>query len=471
MLPSAHPDRPGDESPGPGSGVPGTSADGTDGTDGQGGSGEDRATDWTGLPEPVRERIAELAASALGKLPPDDVPRQLRPVARFAPAKRARLGAPALLTGLRDSARFRTAVLEWLREHRQDALDPNAPDSVAAAAAAVLLGESSASTRVRLVARNAEETTLRAERDAAVARARRLESEVARLKAELEGAQDAAERARGEREAELERLRGKLRQQGVVLRQARDDAAEARAEAERAQTERDTELSAMADKLERERQRAAAERARAERAVADAEIARQSAREARDADEVRLALLLDTLGGAVAGLRRELSVGEAGQGRRRPADVVRGASTGGGAGQVRDAAGLDRLLALPNVHLVVDGYNVTKTGYPELTLADQRERLASQLSALAARTGAEITAVFDGAAVTSVPTAAPRGVRVLFSDPGVQADDVIRALVDAEPGGRPLIVATSDRAVAESVRSAGAHPVASAVLLTRLGRV
>ena len=117
------------------------------------------SVDWLGLPEPVRERIAELAAAALGKLPSDDVPRQLRPVARFAPAKRARLGGPALLAALRDSGRFRTAVLEWLREHRVDALNPNDDDSVAAAAAAVLLGESSASSRVRLVARNTEEST------------------------------------------------------------------------------------------------------------------------------------------------------------------------------------------------------------------------------------------------------------------------------------------------------------------------
>jgi predicted RNA-binding protein with PIN domain len=128
------------------------------------------------------------------------------------------------------------------------------------------------------------------------------------------------------------------------------------------------------------------------------------------------------------------------------------------------------LLALPVVHLVVDGYNVTKTGYPDLTLSDQRDRLTGQLAALAARTGAEITVVFDGAAVVAVPVTSSRGVRVLFSAPGVLADDVIRDLVAAEPRGRPVVVVTSDREVAESVRSRGAHPVASAVLLTRLAR-
>ncbi len=424
--------------------------------------------DWLGLPEPIRDRVADLAAAALGRLPSDDVPRQLRPVARFAPAKRARLGGPALLAALRDSTRFRTAVLEWLREHRVDALNPNDDDSVAAAAAAVLLGESSASSRVRLVARNTEESTLRAERDAAVARVRRLEVEIGRLRAELEEVRAAVEEARAEREDELAKLRGRLREQGVVVRQAKDAAAEAVAARERAEAERDAATEALSERLERERQKAAAERARAERAMAEADAARQSAREARDADEVRLSMLLDTLSGAVDGLRRELSVGSS---PRRPADAVRGANTGRRGGRVSEPRTLDTLLALPGVHLIVDGYNITKTGYPELSLAEQRQRLVRQLGALASRTQAEITVVFDGADVTSIPITGPRNVRVLFSDPGVLADDVIRTLVRSEPQGRPLVVATSDQAVVTSVCASGAHAVPAAVLLTRLGRV
>ncbi|EID53157.1 NYN domain-containing protein [Saccharomonospora xinjiangensis] len=424
--------------------------------------------DWLGLPEPVRERVAELSAAALGRLPGDDVPRQLRPVARFAPAKRARLGGSALLTALRDSTRFRTAVLEWLREHRVDALNPNDEDAVAAAAAAVLLGESSASSRVRLVARHTEASALRAERDAAVARVRRLEEEIGRLRAELDDARAAVERARTEREDEVVKLRGRLREQGVVVREAKDAAAEAVAARERVEAERDAEIEALTARWERERQKAEAERAMAERAMAEAEAARQSAREARDADEVRLSMLLDTLSGAVDGLRRELSVGST---PRRPADTVRGANAGRRGGRVSEPRTLDTLLALPGVHVIVDGYNITKTGYPELSLAEQRQRLVRQLGALAARTRAEITVVFDGADVTSIPAAGPRNVRVLFSDPGVLADDVIRTLVRSEPHGRPMVVATSDQAVVASVCSSGAHAVPAAVLLTRLGRV
>ncbi|MFF0148106.1 YacP-like NYN domain-containing protein [Amycolatopsis sulphurea] len=424
---------------------------------------------WASLPEAVRERIAELAAAAVAKLPVSDVPRQLRPVAKFAPAKRAKLGGTALLSALGDSSQFRTAVLEWLREHRTDALDPNAGDSVAAAAAAVLLGESSAAGRVRLVAKNAEETALRAERDAVLARNQRLEAEVAELRAELAQAREAVDSARGEREDEVDKLLRRLREQGMRLREAKDAAEAARAELRSGGAEQQRELRVLTEQLERERRRVAAERTRAERAVADAEMARQSAREAREADEVRLALLVDTIDGAVHGLRRELALGDRGA---RPADMISGVRSGlGPGGRIADVVALDRHLALPNVHLIVDGYNVTKTGYPELALADQRDRLVHQLSALAARTSAEVTVVFDGAGVLSVPASVPRGVRVLFSERGVLADDVIRALVSAEPKGRPMVVATSDRAVADSVRAAGAYPAPSAVLVSRLGRV
>ncbi|MGQ0838614.1 NYN domain-containing protein [Actinokineospora sp.] len=429
----------------------------------------DSAVDWSALPDPIRARLAELAAEAVGALPKVDVPQQLRAVARFAPAKRARLGGGPIIAALRDVVGFRTAVVQWCREHRPAALDLGGDDPVAVAAAAVLLGEDSAVHYVELVTRRASDSSLRIARDTAVTRLSRVEAELARVQTLLDESAGVADRVRGESETELERLRKRLREQGVRLREAKDTAEAAQATADRLRAEVAAEVAAITEQRDRERERAETERARAERAEGDAEIARQSAREARQADEVRLALLVDTIDGAVTGLRRELVLGGGGP---RPADLVRGATAAQGVvGRVEDPAALDRLLALPSVHLVVDGYNVTKTGYPDLSLADQRDRLVRQLAALAARTAAEVTLVFDGAGVVAVPVAAPRGVRVLFSDPGVLADDVIKALVTAEPEGRPVVVVTSDRAVADAVRRRGAHPVPSAVLLARLGRI
>jgi len=62
-------------------------------------------------------------------------------------------------------------------------------------------------------------------------------------------------------------------------------------------------------------------------------------------------------------------------------------------------------------------------------------------------------------------------VRLLFSGAGETADDVLRALVRGEPRGRPLVVVSSDREVADDVRQAGARPVPSRALLALLERL
>jgi len=118
----------------------------------------------------------------------------------------------------------------------------------------------------------------------------------------------------------------------------------------------------------------------------------------------------------------------------------------------------------------VDGYNVTKRGFSEMSLEQQRQRLIAGLGGIAAQTGDEVTVVFDGAErVLGLPPP-PRGVRVLFSRKGETADELIRQLVRAEPPGRPLIVVSSDREVADGVRRHGAYPMDADALLRRLAR-
>ena len=135
-----------------------------------------------------------------------------------------------------------------------------------------------------------------------------------------------------------------------------------------------------------------------------------------------------------------------------------------------DPVRLDHLLGMPKAHMLVDGYNVTKTGYGELSLEQQRSRLITGLGGIAAQTGAEVTVVFDGAERMIGLPPAPRGVRVLFSKKGETADELIRQLVRAEPAGRPIVVISSDREVADGVRRHGAYPLSSDTLLRRLGR-
>jgi hypothetical protein len=120
-------------------------------------------------------------------------------------------------------------------------------------------------------------------------------------------------------------------------------------------------------------------------------------------DEARLWLLLETIGQAAVGLKRELALEPS---MMLPGDYVADTAAdrpgGGRAGGARaldadDPARLDQLLALPKAHLMVDGYNVTKKGYGEISLEQQRGRLVNAMAGLAAQTGAEVTVVFDGA--------------------------------------------------------------------------
>jgi len=196
---------------------------------------------------------------------------------------------------------------------------------------------------------------------------------------------------------------------------------------------------------------------------------RRAGREGRSLETARLVLLLDTLAEAAAGLRRELALPVAGL---RPADTVDAAAPAVASAQRRpgDSASLDDLLTLPRCHLVVDGYNVTKGAWASMPLEAQRTRLVQRLGVLAARTGAEVTGVFDGADVSVPPPVTPaQGVRVLFSPQGQSADELIRRLVAAEPPGRAVIVVSSDREVADGVRSSGAWAVDSDLLVPLLG--
>jgi predicted RNA-binding protein with PIN domain len=217
-------------------------------------------------------------------------------------------------------------------------------------------------------------------------------------------------------------------------------------------------------------------RARIEELERDLAAARRTEKAAKEAGTLRARLLLDTLLDTAQGLRRELALPAV---EGAPADLVEadvaehGSRTPSGHGSMssEDPALLEQLLGLPRVHLIVDGYNVTKTAWPETPLDKQRERLLAGLAPLAARSGAELTVVFDAAEKAERPVVnKPRGVRVLFSPVGVIADDVIRQLVHAEPPGRPVVVVSSDQEVVRDVVREGARSVASAALSRLLAR-
>ena len=420
--------------------------------------------------------VVETAAELIGALPTEEVPLPLRRFARFERRKRAKLAGQHIAAQLEKDAGFRRRVAAPLRESQPELVEaveqgpvPPAADPVKVAVIAYLLRPAG---WTRLV----EAARAELERSASVSEGEAAERRIAELREELAA-------ARAARAAEVERLRADLREAKAEVAElrrklhearAKARAAQERAEALAAETERELaaarEGTAAADKeLRRLRGRLA-------RAETDAEAARRAQREGRNVDDVRLRLLLDTLVDAAQGVRRELALPST---IGRPADAVAGArpdpqphrALPGRALSDEDPQLLDRLLTLPQVHLVVDGYNVTKTGYGDLPLADQRNRLLSGLGGLAAQTRAEVTCVFDGADLDApVAIPAPRGVRVLFSRPGQTADELIAELVRAEPPGRAVVVVSSDREVADTARRENARPAPSTLLLRRLGR-
>ncbi|MEU4169712.1 NYN domain-containing protein [Streptomyces sp. NPDC026665] len=428
------------------------------------------------LPDGVRRRVVQIVSDGFGGLTVSELPAQLRQYARFAPNRRAKFAGNAMATALETDPLFRQRIAEKLREAQPElvgALDSGAPppaaDPLDVAAAAYVVRPTG---WVKLVTAAGEEA-LRADAERADEESR---AELDRLRAELTEARGQTrtetERLRTELESakkEAESLHRKLR--GALSDVKRGEAAlrKLQAEADGAKAESQAQVSAAESETRRLK-------ARLSEAEAALEATRKAAREGRSVEDMRVRLLLDTVLEAAQGLRRELAlppvsvrpaetVEAVEPGRMTPKDIATRALS------ENDPAILDQLLALPQAHLVVDGYNVTKTGYPQMPLEKQRLRLLGQLSQLAAQTGAEVTCVFDGAELAApVLLAPPRGVRVLFSKPGVTADELIRQLVRAEPPGRPVIVVSTDREVADGIAKAGARPVASVVLLKRFSR-
>lgn len=425
------------------------------------------------LPDAVRARVVALAADALSRLAVEHLPASLKRVASFAPARRARLAGNQIAAVLETDEAFRERVALQVRATTpelaralEEGTAPAAADPVELAALAYLLRPPAWPDVV-----DAASVAVEAGRNAAVAQ--EVNADVDRLHRRLEDAavdlRQARERHRTQltaTKAENAELRRKLADTRSSLKAAeqtvRDVAARAEDEVARA-----TASSAAADAELRRL------RSRLEELEREVTVARRAERAEKGEGALRARLLLDTLLDAGQGLRRELALPPV---EGAPADAVEadiaghGAPTPSSQGSLStdDPALLDQLLSMPRVHLIVDGYNVTKNAWPDTSLEIQRDRLLGGLAPLATRTGAEVTVVFDAADKVERPLVKrPRGVRVLYSPYGVIADDVIRELVAAEPGGRPVVVVTSDQAVVQDVRRAGARVVA-AVALSRL---
>jgi predicted RNA-binding protein with PIN domain len=395
------------------------------------------------LPEAVRARLVSLVAASLGDVSP--LPAALKQVAGFAPARRARLGATAIMSELErdDELRERVAVQVRVRA---------TGDAGDVAALAWLERSEGWQDAVRRVPDRAAQPS-DGQQEQREQRLRDRADEAERTLREVRRTHKAALDAL---KAEVSTLRRTLGETRTKERSAREEAEAARGRAEETATRLERELRQL--------------RAQVTKLEEQSGEQRRQTRSERDEVTVRARLLLETINDAAVGLRRELGLpsvsGNPGDRVEAPlADEGTREPTSTGSMAQGSPALLEQYLALPRSRLIIDGYNVTKATWPTLSLEAQRARLLALLPALVARTSVEATVVFDAAASETRPVvASPRGVKVLFSPVGVIADDVIRELVAVEPAGRVVVVVTEDRELADDVRRAGARVVAPGAL-------
>jgi hypothetical protein len=147
-------------------------------------------------------------------------------------------------------------------------------------------------------------------------------------------------------------------------------------------------------------------------------------------------------------------------GRRRPVALP--------GGIIASSAEAASFLARCGAAVLIDGYNVAMLGWPKLGLEAQRSALIDAVENLQRRFGTDATIDFDGAEVVGAHSGRRRTARVMFSPPGVIADDVIRSEIDRLPADRHVVVVTNDAEVVRDARNAGCNVVSSNALLALL---
>lgn len=382
-----------------------------------------------------------------------EVPAPLRPVLSLA-----RVGSRARTAADRagDDDEFRSLVAEavsvdelddagrlWLTRPPgwEDQLDELVQRRIDATAGADTYRTLDRERRARRRA-EADRDRLQADRD-------KLRTEVARLKSRS-GETTARARRLADEHAEAVRALEELTAAHAAVERELGEAKEALAAAERALAERRPEPEPGPD--------------RAAVAAAVEAAAGVAAELARTLD----ALAADVRPPEPAPVRREeVTEVEAPLRPRRPARRRRQRPPLPGGIHDDSPEAAAHLVRVPGCHLLVDGYNATMATWPGRDLPEQRRRLVDGLDQLEARTGARVTAVFDGVS-DAWRRSASRRVDVRFTESGVEADDVILDLIDGLPEEVPVVVASDDQRVRTGARARGAHAIGTAQLQTLL---
>jgi predicted RNA-binding protein with PIN domain len=131
-----------------------------------------------------------------------------------------------------------------------------------------------------------------------------------------------------------------------------------------------------------------------------------------------------------------------------------------------DPKSLSSWLRTENVQLLVDGYNVSKSGagFAHLSLEDQRKRVVQAVNRLARKNDLTPIVVFDGAETPPGTSRRGRGPSVVEYSAGEIADDHLIARLEGLPL-EPVVFVTDDKELQGRAAALGATIATSAQLL------
>lgn len=395
---------------------------------------------------PVPEGAIPLLVKALGAYlraaPVLDVPPDLRRVRNFH--QKMLMAHAHDVVGLLSDANARGLVVQWLDDPGQSL--PKKQERALRIAAERADGWEEALAEVAGADRPAAKTDP----------SERLRDALRRETEKVAAAKEETRKLKESSRKSLDEERARIKELDKELQAARGQAAASAAEAEKARKEAAGAL-AQTEKLERRaRKDVAAALEREQEATQQLRAARKELNAARR----RIAELERSLEKAEQARRPRRQREDEPRGPRRQLRVPPGRLED-------DPLTLDAWLDAPGVHLLVDGYNVTKSpsGFPDLDLPSQRERLIEQLERLALRKNVATTVVFDGSDMAPGRSRLARTrVRVEYSRPGEIADDHLVAKLQAMPPD-PVVLVTSDRELQERAGAEGATIAVAAQLL------
>ena len=126
------------------------------------------------------------------------------------------------------------------------------------------------------------------------------------------------------------------------------------------------------------------------------------------------------------------------------------------------------MLATKSVVVLVDGYNVTMSAWPNVDPSGQRVAFERLLAGAAVLRSVNLLVVYDGDDTVQAARSAAAAFSVAFTATGVEADDEIIQMAEELAPEVPVVVVSSDRRVVDGVRRFGANAVSSQLFLAAL---